>query len=460
MMKLTRLLSLASLWMAFLPSLTQAANGAPKFIEYQGTVLAADGSPLASAQSRLYKMEFRLWDQLEGGTLIWSEQQYVNVFNGQFTVRLGEGQPAEDAVAPQVEQGELDAAFAGQSRYLGITVINPPNPNAEIAPRLVFNSVPYAVVANAAKRLVQQPGTFSTMLSSSIAYSTQSLSGSAAVTLNLDKRVNLIGASASGTVATLPANGALRELVVVKTDATDKFVAVSAPAGGKINAALSIVRLKVQGESVTLQNVGGNDWWIVKDSRDTTPVGTIIAYGGTTAPKGYLPCDGTSRLRSDHPDLFSAIGETWGKTTSTNFHLPDFSGRFQRGINPGDPGEDTDIGLRTSINGSASGLAVGSYQLDQFLKHLHGITDPGHTHGVTMSVNGPAVPVSYFNTDTNALGGLAANPPGDAVTWNMNFTSKVEEAFTGLTATGGVTVVTAGTETRPKNAVVNYCIKY
>lgn len=474
-----RIFILLSLLVASTQGPVFAADGAPKFIEYQGTVLDAAGAPLAPTTARLYKMEFRLWSALEGGTLIWSEQQFVNVFNGSFSVRLGEGQAATDAVAPLFPQNELSAAFATKDRFLGITVVNPPAPNAEISPRLAMLSAPYAVVANEATTVVQQAGSFSTMVAGSIAYSTQSTTGSTSVALSLDKRVNLISAAGSGTIATLPSSGDLKELVVIKTDATTQFVTVVAPGSGKINAIKTRIRLKVQGESVTLQNIGNDDWWIVKDSRDTTQVGTIIAYGSATPPKGYLACDGTSYLRTAYPDLFEAIGTTWGSSASgalpaippslpsaadpNRFNVPSLNSRFLRGINPGNSGADEDAGTRFAMF-SLGSTVVGSYQQDAIRRHMHTITDPGHVHSATIGGSIAEQINMGWSVAPDGDDFLTAFHPGGGAGLSMSVQTSAANANTGITGTGAVTDgglgLRTGTETRPDSAVVRYCIKY
>lgn len=458
-----RYLILAALLAEAFSLTARAADGAPKFIEYQGIVQDAQGALLAPTVPRLYKMEFRLFNQLEGGTLIWSEQQFVNVSNGQFSVRLGEGQAATDPVAPQFMQNDLGSAFNGKDRFIGITVITNAASKSEISPRLVFQSAPYALVANAASRAIQKPGTFSDMVLGAIAYSTQTTPGTSNVSLALDKRVNLISASASGTTATLPTSGAFQELVVIKTDTSTKSITVTAPGGGKINA-VSSVRLKAKGESITVQNVGNNDWWIVKDSRDTTPVGTIIAYGGANPPAGYLPCDGTTAQGTDHPDLFNILGNTWGASSGSTFRLPNLTGKFLRGINPGNPGADEDYGLRLAqFTGGNSGLMVGSAQTDQLFKHSHSITDPGHDH--TASFGGQSTILITFSTavvdhsDSDNAPGFQKRESGPSTNYTMNFTSDVKEEFTGITQTGNMSS-TPGQETRPENAGVRYCIKF
>ena len=62
------------------------------------------------------------------------------------------------------------------------------------------------------------------------------------------------------------------------------------------------------------------------------PSGTILPYGGTAAPTGYLLCDGTSYLRADYPDLFGIIGTAYGSIDSAHFTVPDMRGRFPFGL--------------------------------------------------------------------------------------------------------------------------------
>lgn len=57
------------------------------------------------------------------------------------------------------------------------------------------------------------------------------------------------------------------------------------------------------------------------------PVGMVLPYAGLTVPSSYLICDGSSLLRSAYPDLFSALGTTYGAADGTHFNLPDLRGR-------------------------------------------------------------------------------------------------------------------------------------
>lgn len=458
--------------LALLLSFTQrslAVEGAPTFIHYQGMVLDDQGAPLAPTTPTNYNIEFRLWSALTGGTLVWSEQQLVTVSNGQFSVQLGAG------TAIGAEPNNLASAFAAKDRFIGLTVKTTPTAT-EIVPRLAFLSAPYAFVAGAVTRISQQPGTISTMRLTSIGYDVRKeTEGAVLVALTLDKRTNLISAGVRGTVAQLPVTGAQQELLIAKMDATDKVVAIAPPAGGTINGSTAMLRLKAMGESVTLQNIGADDWWIVKDTRDNTPVGTIISYGASEPPAGYLPCAGQSLLRDDHPDLFAVVGTAWGSASEANsavadgtrFNLPDLSGRFLRGVDPSNDGADDDAGNRTRlVAGGSDGKNVGTYQSEQLFQHKHSVSDPGHSH----LGNATAAQKWTLNSVTkggNADGGADVDIPtytagnqkssGPASVGASGSSTSTSKAFTGIKNTeedGG------GNDTRPVNAAVRYCIKY
>ena len=75
------------------------------------------------------------------------------------------------------------------------------------------------------------------------------------------------------------------------------------------------------------------------------PPGAIAPFGGDAAmiPGGWLLCDGDGFSIADQPDLFAAIGTSWGdgpddgtcqSTPSCDFNLPDLRGTFLRGLDP------------------------------------------------------------------------------------------------------------------------------
>lgn len=57
------------------------------------------------------------------------------------------------------------------------------------------------------------------------------------------------------------------------------------------------------------------------------PIGTVVAHTGTTAPVGWLLCDGSAVSRTAYPELFNVVSTFYGSGDgSTTFNVPDSSG--------------------------------------------------------------------------------------------------------------------------------------
>jgi len=62
---------------------------------------------------------------------------------------------------------------------------------------------------------------------------------------------------------------------------------------------------------------------------DISPVGTIILYAGMNAPMGYLECNGQIVVKTDYPDLWNNITDTYGRPQGLDdalFQIPNLSG--------------------------------------------------------------------------------------------------------------------------------------
>ena len=137
-----------------------------------------------------------------------------------------------------------------------------------------------------------------------------------------------------------------------------------------------------------------------------TPIltGMVAPFGASSAPFGWLACNGLAHSRTTYAKLFAVIGETFGAGDgSTTFNMPELRGEFVRGLDDG--------------RGVDSGRALGTAQADMFKAHTHTYND-------------------------NVLAGNAG-AQGDYPSNSSN-------------ATGS----TGGTETRPRNVALLYCIKY
>ena len=89
----------------------------------------------------------------------------------------------------------------------------------------------------------------------------------------------------------------------------------------------------------------------------TVPAGSIFYSAGSPVPSGYLACNGAGESASVYPDLFAAIGYTYGGSGDL-FYLPDLRGQFVRGW---DLGRGVDSGRSL---GSSQSAAVGPHQHD------------------------------------------------------------------------------------------------
>ena len=89
----------------------------------------------------------------------------------------------------------------------------------------------------------------------------------------------------------------------------------------------------------------------------TVPAGSIFYSAGSSVPSGYLACNGAGQSASVYPDLFAAIGYTYGGSGDL-FYLPDLRGQFVRGW---DLGRGIDSGRSL---GSSQSAAVGPHQHD------------------------------------------------------------------------------------------------
>ena len=76
------------------------------------------------------------------------------------------------------------------------------------------------------------------------------------------------------------------------------------------------------------------------------PSGSVIPFAGSTAPQGYLLCDGREVSRADYPFLFSVIGTTYGSGDgSTTFNLPNLQDKFVQGAGTNAVGTEMSAGL-------------------------------------------------------------------------------------------------------------------
>ncbi len=63
-----------------------------------------------------------------------------------------------------------------------------------------------------------------------------------------------------------------------------------------------------------------------------SPVGSIIMYGGGSAPSGWLLCNGALYPNVTYPALAAVLGTTYGGVLGANFNVPNLNGRVPVGV--------------------------------------------------------------------------------------------------------------------------------
>jgi microcystin-dependent protein len=102
------------------------------------------------------------------------------------------------------------------------------------------------------------------------------------------------------------------------------------------------------------------------------PVGAVIPFAGFDSPTGWLPCDGRSLVRSEHPKLYAAIGIYWGSVDGEHFNLPDLRGRTLFGVD-GSTGRTNVAATLGSVGGSQA-VALGLGELPEHTHHVQATT--------------------------------------------------------------------------------------
>lgn len=159
-----------------------------------------------------------------------------------------------------------------------------------------------------------------------------------------------------------------------------------------------------------LELVWKSSVWSVKSFSQFTissPIGTVAAFASTNVPKGWVKCNGASLNRTTYARLFANIGVLYGSASGSTFYVPDLRGEFIRGLDDG--------------RGIDTGRAIGSAQSDALKAHTHTVAG---------------------NLVADVVAGAGYN---------------VRRSNTSGTETSSST---GGTETRPRNVAMMYCIKY
>ena len=236
-------------------------------------------------------------------------------------------------------------------------------------------------------------------------------------------RINTLGAGSysAASITSLTIGTGDKSLIIgtSKGFATGQYVAItdSADTGNYMRGSVKTYDAATGEFVVTVDAIGGSGtktaWSVglaINELFDTTPAGSVIAFAASVPPSGYLKANGANISRSTYARLFAVVGTTYGAGDGgTTFKLPDLRGEFLRGWSDSRAGVDTD-------------RVMGSAQGEEIIIHSHNISC------AVNSVGGVTQPALFKN-------------PSSAITWSETYGA-------------------GGTETRPRNVAVLYCIKY
>jgi microcystin-dependent protein len=169
------------------------------------------------------------------------------------------------------------------------------------------------------------------------------------------------------------------------------------------------------GTGYSVEVVFNGTTWEANTESILSEIGQVVSYARNTAPLGWLKCNGAAVSRTTYARLFRAIGTTFGVGNgSTTFNLPDLRGEFIRGW-------ADDRAVDTS-------RVFGSTQADELKSHTH-------SHNTT---NKTGLSSAGYGTNVTVAANLVAGTP----------------------SAGPISDATGGTETRPRNVALLYCIKF
>lgn len=203
-----------------------------------------------------------------------------------------------------------------------------------------------------------------------------------------------------------------------------------------------------------VQGVGASDMTAVYQL--LSPVGAMQPYGGTTAPSGWLMCDGQPYLRAGtYNALYNAIGTAYGSSTSAYFNVPDLRQRFPMG--KGTAGTGSTLG---SIGGSNNAVVVTHSH-----SHTHnwtGVAVAGHTHTIA-GYSGETIWVDAGGSHTGQANNIPSTSglTGNAVPSHIDSGGGHNHTGSNSTDATGASGAVSGVDANlPPYQVVNWIIRY
>ena len=211
-----------------------------------------------------------------------------------------------------------------------------------------------------------------------------------------------------------------RKALRLRDTSNSNFVAIQAPSSVSSDITLTLPNSDGDNGDVLQSDGSGNLSFTALPQ--AVPTGSVHMMATTTAPSGYLECDGSAVSRTTYADLFTIIGTTWGEGDgNTTFELPDLRGEFVRGWDNG-KGTDFDRSFASSqgdqnkshnhtlSGGNASGTFLTSATLDHGTTRVDSLPDQSTVLTTNTHIDTSSSSVSYTQPTMNNDGGSEARP--------------------------------------------------
>jgi microcystin-dependent protein len=247
--------------------------------------------------------------------------------------------------------------------------------------------------------------------------------------------------------------------IIVKNDTSSNFYIKNSYSDLDINSPLWINRAtgEVNIKSLRVTNIKtdpppgtnpppGQQATYGDPNRNVLPVGMICMFPVMGIPNGWIACDGKLHDKRSLPELFNVIGYNYSVLKSGNeFQVPDYRGLFVRGVDYKRGDEPT----HTFLDPSGARNLDGTVQNDTSKSHWHGFGNGANNDDIITNVRN-------WNLDPNNGATGSHGTFGESNDGSPNSGGIITSGSLGTTDP----IDSVGGETRPKNVVALYCIKW
>ena len=217
----------------------------------------------------------------------------------------------------------------------------------------------------------------------------------------------------------------------------------------------------IQDENLTVDTNNISDAAVTPQKLDRSylvptdiPAGVIQMFGGSTAPTGWLECNGQST--SGYPELAAVVGS----------NVPDLRGQFIRGWDNGrglDPGRTIRSSQGESYkshNHSSSSVGNHVHTINNAGSHIHGINNGGtHNHDLDAYGDGGNLDRAALPFDGGGAKQVDTRSAGNH-NHSMNYAGNHNHGMSGAGSHNHTIGSSGGSETRPRNFALMYIIRY